>query len=166
MPTSSACATTQTELLPTRLEFPFIRFLTDNSPSESILQLPYCYHFGITGKGIRSPKIPILVDGIIIPVVVDTGAEVSMLSDEAMLKHFPEGYWAHNNQQVKSLGGSVVTIKGSIRLPVKVCSLQIMHEFYHLDGMEQSLLGFDLFQAAALVIDLSLIHISEPTRPY
>jgi len=43
-----------------------------------------------------------------------------------------------------------------IRLPVQVCSLQIMHEFYHLDGMEQSLLGFDLFQAAALVIDCEL----------
>jgi len=29
----------------------------------------------------------------------------------------------------------------------------MMHDFYHLDGMKQSLLGFDLVQAAALVID-------------
>jgi len=32
----------------------------------------------------------------------------------------------------------------------------LVHEFYHLDGMEQSLLGFDLFQAAALVINCEL----------
>jgi len=31
-----------------------------------------------------------------------------------------------------------------------------MHEFYHLDGMEHRLLGFDLFQAASLVIDCEL----------
>jgi len=48
-----------------------------------------------------------------------------MLSDKAMLQLFPEGYWAHNNRHMKSLGGSVVTIKGPIRLPVKfvVCKL-------------------------------------------
>jgi len=123
---------------------------------ESITQLPYCYHFGITGTTIRSPKIPILVDGITIPVIIDTGTEVSMLSDEAMLQLFPEGYWACNDRKVKSLGGNLVSVKGPIRLPVEVCTLQLMHEFYHLDGMEQSLLGFDLFQAAALVIDCEL----------
>jgi len=57
---------------------------------------------------------------------------------------------------VKSLGGNLISVKGPIRLPVEVCTLQLMHEFYHLDGMEQSLLGFDLFQAAALVIDCEL----------
>jgi len=87
---------------------------------------------------------------------VDTGAEVSMLSDDAMLKLFPNGYWASNNRKVKSLAGNAIIIKGPIRLPVEVCRLPLMHEFYHLDGMEHSLLGFDLFQAASLVIDCEL----------
>jgi len=97
-----------------------------------------------------------LVDGIVIPVVIDTGAEVSMLSDEAMRQLFPEGYWACQNRKVKSLGGNLISVQGPLRLSVEVCTLPLMHEFYHLDGMEQSLLGFDLFQAAALVIDCEL----------
>jgi len=123
---------------------------------ESATLLPYCYHFGMNGTTIRSPKIPILVDGITIPVVIDTGAEVSMLSDKAMRQLFPEGYWACQNRKVKSLGGNLISVRGPLYLSVEVCTLQLMHEFYHLDGMEQSLLGFDLFQAAALVIDCEL----------
>jgi len=123
---------------------------------ESNSQLPHCFHFGTAGKGIRSPRIPIRIDGIVIPVVVDTGAEVSMLSDDAMIKLFPNGYWASNNRKVKSLSGDAVKIKRPLRLPVEVCRLPIVHEFYHLDGMEHSLLGFDLFQAASLVIDCEL----------
>jgi len=70
-----------------------------------------------------------------------------MLSDEAMRQLFPEGYWACHNRKVKSLGDTLISVQGPLRLSV---------EFYHLDGMEQSLLGFDLFQAAALVIDCEL----------
>jgi len=146
----------RTELLSANAAVPFIRFRTDNMPLESVTRSPYCYHFGLNGTTIRSPKIPILVDGIVIPVVVDTGAEVSMLSDEAMRQLFPEGYWACQNRKVKSLGGNLISVQGPLRLSVEVCTLPLVHEFYHLDGMEQSLLGFDLFQAAALVIDCEL----------
>jgi len=148
--------TTPSELLSISSESSFVHFLTDNSLLESNSQPPCCFHFGTAGKGIRSPRIPILVDGIVIPVVVDTGAEVSMLSDDAMIKLFPNGYWASNNRKVKSLSGNALKIKGPIQLPVEVCRLQIVHEFYHLDGMEHSLLGFDLFQAASLVMDCEL----------
>jgi len=147
---------TPSELLSISSESSFVHFLTDNSPLESNSQPPCCFHFGTAGKGIRSPRIPILIDGIVIPVVVDTGAEVSMLRDDAMIKLFPNGYWASNNRKVKSLSGNALKIKGPIRLSVEVCRLPIVHEFYHLDGMEHSLLGFDLFQAASLVIDCEL----------
>jgi len=135
---------TQTELAPTRLHvgFPFICFLTENTRKELTFQLPQCFHFGITGMFVRSPKIPISVNGITIPTVNDTGAEGSMLIDEAMLQLFPEGYFAQNNRQVQSLGGSIVTIQGPIRLSVEICCLQMMHDFYHLEGMKQSLLGY------------------------
>jgi len=102
------------ELLSISTESPFIHFLTDNRPLESNFQSPNCFHFGTAGKGIRSPRIPILVDGIVIPVVVDTGAEVSMLSDDAMIKLFPNGYLASNNHKVKSLSGNALKIKGPI----------------------------------------------------
>jgi len=147
---------TQSPLLSTLPESSFVRFLTDNSPLESDSLLPHCFHFGTTGKKIKSPRIPILVNGIVVPVVVDTGAEVSMLSDGAIQKLFPDGYWASNDRRVKSLSGKALNIKGPLQLPVEVCKLPIMHEFYHLDGMEYSLLGFDLFQAASLVIDSEL----------
>jgi len=98
----------RTELLSADTDLPFVRFRTDNMSLESTMQLPYCYHFGLNGTTIRSPKIPILVDGIVIPVVIDTGAEVSMLSDEAMRLLFPEGYWACHNRKVKSLGDTLI----------------------------------------------------------
>ena len=169
---SSDIVTALSELLSILPESSFVRFLTDNRPLESKSQFPHCFHFGTAGKGIRSPRIPILVDGIVIPVVVDTGAEVSMLSDDAMIKLFPNGYWASNNRKVKSLAGDAIKIKGPIRLSVEVCRLPVMHEFYHLDGMEHSLLGFDLFQAASLVIDselgciwsVSYTHLTLPTN--
>jgi len=91
----------RTELLSAKTGIPFVHFCTDNTPLESATRLPYCYHFGINGTTIKSPKIPILVDGITIPVVIDTGADVSMLSDEAMRLLFPEGYWACHNRKVK-----------------------------------------------------------------
>ena len=117
---------------------------------ESATQLPYCYHFGITGTTIRSPKIPVLVDGITIPVIIDTGTEVSMLSDEAMLQLFPEGYWACQDRKVKSLGGSLISVKGPIRLPVEVCTLQLMH----VTGVSRSFFHNVTFYA----------HIEEPIR--
>jgi len=156
MPIPSDCAIMHTKLLSANTGIPFVRFRTDNMPLESATRLPNCYHFGLNGTTIRSPNIPILVDGIVIPVVIDTGAEVSMLSDEAMRLLFPEGYWARHNRKVKSLGDTLISVQGPLRLSVEVCTLPLVHEFYHLDGMEQSLLGFDLFQAAALVIDCEL----------
>jgi len=111
---SSDSVNTQSESLSALPESSFIHFLTDNNPSESQSQLPHCFHFGTAGKGIKSPRIPILVDGIVILVVVDTGAEVSMLSDDAMIKLFPNGYWASNNRRVKSLAGNAIEIKGPL----------------------------------------------------
>jgi len=97
---------TPSKLLSISSESSFVHFLMDNRPVESNSQLSHCFHFGTAGKGIRSPRIPILVDGIVIPVIVDTGAKVSMLSDDAMIKLFPNGYWASNNRKVKSLSGN------------------------------------------------------------
>jgi len=101
----------------------------------------------------KSPRIHVIVEGIKIPMVIDTGAQVSLLSTEVMKKRFPHGPPTCNQKQVRALGDNMVTVNGPIRLFIEICNLVIKHDFYFCSEIERSILGYDLISAAALVID-------------
>jgi len=42
--------------------------------------IPNCYHYGANPQFIRSRKIAIVIGGVRVPIILDTGAEVSILS--------------------------------------------------------------------------------------
>jgi len=63
-----------------------------NRNSECTLEesdIPNCYHYGADPQFIRSPKIPIVIEGVRVPVIFDTGAEVSILSVKFVQSLFP-----------------------------------------------------------------------------
>jgi len=144
---------TQTDLAPVKLGTPFVRFLGNHECVVPDCDTANCFHFGLNKMSVKSPRIPVIIDGIKIPMVIDTGAEVSLLSTEAMNKIFLHGLPNCDKKQVKSLAGDTVTVRGPFKLTIEVCNVLLVHDFFYFDGMEHCLLGYDLVKAAALVID-------------
>ena len=112
-----------------------------------------------------------MVEGIRVPILVDTGAEVSVLSTEFVQRLFPEQDIPSGTRQVRALGGQLLTLKGPLKLKVEVSGLLLEHPFYYYDKNTTFLMGFDLISAAALVIDpvnrcvWSKITASTPPAP-
>ena len=105
----------------------------------------------------RSPKIPVVIAGIRVPIIMDTGAEVSILNTILVQNLFPGKDLSTNSREVHNFGGGLVTIKGPIELNVEICNLLLKHEcrapLYFYDGNPTFLMGFDLITRAALMID-------------
>ena len=99
---------------------------------------------------IRSPKNTIFTQGVRVPVILDTGAEVSILSTKLNQSLFPDKDLTTSSREVHNLGGDLVTTKGSIELSVEVCNLVLKHLFYFYDDNRTFLMGFDLITRAAL----------------
>ena len=115
--------------------------------------IPNCYHFGANASFVRSPKIPVVLEGVRVPMIIDTGAEVSILSTKFMQDLFSNHELPLQGREVRSLGGGLVRIQGPIMLTVEVCNLVLQHPFYYYDGNTTFLMGYDLISAAALTID-------------
>jgi len=132
-----------------------VGFLENTECTLEDSDIPNCYHFGANASVVRSPKIPVVVEGVRVPMIIDTGAEVSILSTKFMKDLFsvPDHELPLQSREVRSLGGGLVKIKGPIVLTVEVCNLVMQHPFYYYDGNITFLMGYDLISAAALTID-------------
>ena len=133
---------------------PVVNFLESHECTLEESEIPNCYHFGANPQFVRSPKIPIVVEGVRVPIIIDTGAEVSILNTKFVQSLFPGRNLSTNSREVRNLGGGLVTIKGPIELNVEVCKLILKHPFYFYDGNPTFLIGFDLIMRAALTIDV------------
>jgi len=112
----------QTDPPPTP-QAPFVRFLGE--PVKAVLRcdIPNCYHFGLSNRAVKSPRIPVILEGREIPMVIDTGAEVSLLSMDVVSRLCPAGISSFDKKQVTSLGGHVVTVRGPIKMTVRSATL-------------------------------------------
>jgi len=52
------------------------------------MNAPY-FHSGANPQFVRSPKIPIVIEGVRVPIILDTGAEVSILNTKFVQSFFP-----------------------------------------------------------------------------
>ena len=132
---------------------PVVNFLDSTECPIADDGIPNCFPFGNNSGYIRSPRIPILIEGMRVPIIIDTGAELSILSTEFIRKLFPEKELPTEGREVRSLGGDLIRIRGPVMLEVEVCSLTFKHPFYYYDNASVFLMGFDLITAAALTID-------------
>ena len=136
-----------TQTGPCKIRNTLCSFLGENECVVLDCDTANCFHFGLNSMSVKSPRIPILIEGIKIPMVIDTGTEVSVLSTEAKSKIFPHGLPTFEQKQIKSLAGDMVTVRDPFRLTTEVCNVLLVHDFFIL------LLGYHLVKATALVID-------------
>jgi len=123
--------------------------------SEGILEpssILHCYQCRPDNYFLRLPRIPVVIKGVRVPIIIDTGAEISILSSEFVASLFPDVDLSSNTQAVSNMGGGLVSVFGPLELTVEVCGLMLKHPFFYYDN-PVLLMGIDLFTRAALMID-------------
>ena len=130
-----------------------MNFLETDEDCLENADIPNCFHFASSQIIVKSPKIPVVVEGIRVPMILDTGAEVSTLPVSFFEQLFPGQTSPELTTDVRSLGGSLIRIRGPVRLRIEVCDVAVSHPFYFHDENPTFLMGYDLISAAALVID-------------
>jgi len=115
--------------------------------------IPNCYHFTSSKYLVKSPHIPVVIEGVRVPLMLDTGAEVSVLSTKFVQSLFPDENFAVGVRDVRVLGGQLLSLKGPVELKVEMCGVVVHHPFYFHDENTTFLMGFDLITAAGLIID-------------
>ena len=144
---------TQTDLIAVGREIPVVSFLSDDECILKASDIPNCYHFASSKHFVRSPRIPVAIQEVRVPMTIDTGAEVSLVSTKFIQDLFPGQELPVKSRSVRALGGGLINIRGPLTLKVEICSLVLQHPFYFYDSCDTFLLGFDLVTAAALIID-------------
>ena len=119
----------QTDLVTVFRNTPVVSYL---EREECVLQestVPRCYHFSPHHDYIRSLKIPVVIEDVRVPMILDTGTEVSLLNTK-----FLQGlFLCTTSRSVQNLGGHTVVIRGPIELEVEVCNVTLKHLFYFYD---------------------------------
>ena len=80
---------TQTYLIAVHRRIPVVSFLEN---SECILEpasIPHCYRYVPHVQFLWSPKIPVVIQGVRVPILLDTGAEISIVSTQFVQDLFP-----------------------------------------------------------------------------
>jgi len=115
--------------------------------------IPNCYPLGNAADFVRSPWVPVIIEGVRVPMLLDTGAEVTILSSDFLTRLCPGQEFPDRGRTVRSLGGNHISVKGPVTLTIEICCRILSHPVYFCDGASTPLLGFDAISAASLVID-------------
>ena len=81
-------AEAQTDTTFVRKDRPVVNFL-DSAECPLDDDVPNCFHLGDNSVYFRSPRVPVIVKGVRVSMVLDTGAEVTILSSDFMHRLFP-----------------------------------------------------------------------------
>jgi len=74
---STADEGTQTDLVSAVRETPIVNFLGSHENSLEDDIVPNCYHFAASKLLVKSPRVPVVIEGVRVPLILDTGAEVT-----------------------------------------------------------------------------------------
>ena len=142
----------QTDLSMITNEPPVVYFL-EQDENETEIKLPICFPPPCEkSTGIKSPKIPIRLQGMRLPVLIDTGAEVCVVPTVVMNQLVPNLEDQLNTRVVQTLGENLEILKGPLNLVVEVCGVRLTHPFYCHDRIKTLVMGIDLITAAGLII--------------
>jgi len=130
-----------------------VDFLDGHVNDEDDDNLPICFHFRNKHFSARSPRIPVRVEGIRVPMLVDTGGEVTIVSTAFVQHLFPDAPLPNHGREVRSLAGTRTALKGPISLKLQLCGLNFSHPVYFCEDVRTFLLGYDVISTAGLVID-------------
>ena len=114
--------------------------------------IPNCYRYVRDVQFLWSPKIPVAIQGVRVPILLDTGAEISILNTRFVQDLFLNVELSPKFRTVRNLGGGLVPVQGPIELTVEVCGLLLDHPFFFYEGNPTFLTGIDCLTRAALMI--------------
>jgi len=130
-----------------------VNFLNGYVSEDDDENLPICFHFQNKQVFARSPRIPVRVEGIRVPMLMDTGAEVTIVSTAFVRHLFPDAPLPSHGREVRSLAGTRTALRGPISLEIQLCGLNFSHPVYFCENVHTFLLGYDVISTAGLVID-------------
>ena len=88
--------------------------------------VPNCYPLGDATDFVRSPWVPVIIEGVRVPMLLDTGAEVTILSSDFLNRLCPGQEFPGRGRTVRSLGGITFPLKAQLLLRSKFAA-----GFYH-----------------------------------
>jgi len=106
---------------------------------------------------VKSPRTPMNIEGEQIVVLLDTGAEVSVLPKLLMDKFIGDGsrhIRLGQTKAVRPFANPDIQIQGPWCLTVTICGVEMTHPFYTMDADIPIVVGIDLLTAAKVVIDV------------
>jgi len=106
---------------------------------------------------VKSPRIPMDIEGEQIVVLLDTGAKFSVLPKLLMDKFIGDGsrhVRLGQTKAVRPFANPGVQIQGPWCLTVTNCGVKLTHPFYTMDADIPTVVGIDLLNAAKVVIDV------------
>ena len=84
--------------------------------------IPNCYPLGDATDFVRSPWVPVIIEGVRVPMLLDTGVEVTILSSDFLNRLCPGQEFPDRGRTVRSLGGNHISVKGPDTLTIEICS--------------------------------------------
>ena len=103
---------------------------------------------------VSAPRINVTIRGQEFPILLDSGAEVSVLPVELARRFEPPLQIPTQVREFRTFGPSNVSLVGPTPLEILVSGIRVVHPFYFSHEQTQPLFGYDLMIAARLVIDI------------
>ena len=132
---------------------------TSFSPSHWINRVMHCFSMCMTlrdGQTQERPEVEVVVQNITTKALIDTGADISILSFRKFCKIKPRIKLTQSNIRINVANGSQLTVKGSAILQLRVAEHKeaISQEFLVVQGaMSDCILGSDYLAATGAVLD-------------
>jgi len=122
----------------------------DESVASSVSSVCPITSSPILGK--QGPRILATIENMILPILLDTGADVSVMSRQQM-DSLVRPNLGDKSKSVNCFGGTQVLLEGPRCLRIELCGVSIVHPFYVVDKESPIILGFDAMSSARIVLD-------------
>jgi len=102
-----------------------------------------------------APNIRVIIHSVEIHMLLDGGAQVSVLPSALAAVFDPPISLPSVTREVRTFGNHQVTLRGPLTLELQLCGFRTRHPFYFIDAATPAIGGYDLMQAARLVVDVA-----------
>ena len=129
---------------------PNAALITDDCPLAKLPPAPHTFYH-MSGK--RDPFLTTEINNHFVPLLLDTGAHISVLPKALLEQLVPDTLHSGAKRTVKAFGGRQISLDGPVTLNVTLCDVSLTHPFYYCEGDVPAVAGYDLLSSAHLVID-------------
>jgi len=110
-------------------------------------------------ESVNIPKVLCRISGYTFPIMLDTGAQVSVLPLKMVKRFQPPVTVPTKTSECGTFGTAKVTLRGPVLLPIHIAGIKLSHYFYFIDTDAPPLVGYEIMRAARLVIDVTNILV-------